>query len=87
MRQLRQRIERLLDEARRGDPDYPPTLYVTELVAPGVVNTMPHKTLDPIPVACAIVSQLQTLISRGVDPLDSAVMTIGNVGGRNFFFE
>ena len=42
---------------------------------------MPHKTLDPIPVACAIVSQLQTLVSRGVDPLDSAVMTIGKIEG------
>jgi transaldolase len=28
------------------NPDYPDTMYVTELVAPGVVNTMPHKTLD-----------------------------------------
>ncbi len=28
------------------NPYYPDTMYVTELVAPGVVNTMPHKTLD-----------------------------------------
>ncbi|WP_427136683.1 transaldolase [Pseudarthrobacter sp. S9] len=28
------------------DPAYPDTMYVTELVAPGVVNTMPKKTLD-----------------------------------------
>ncbi|WP_284753079.1 transaldolase [Arthrobacter sp. efr-133-R2A-120] len=28
------------------DPAYPDTLYVTELVAAGVVNTMPEKTLD-----------------------------------------
>ena len=28
------------------DPAYPGTLYVTELVAAGVVNTMPEKTLD-----------------------------------------
>lgn len=28
------------------DPAYPDTLYVTELVAPGVVNTMPGKTLE-----------------------------------------
>ncbi len=28
------------------DPAYPDTLYVTELVARGVVNTMPEKTLD-----------------------------------------
>ena len=42
---------------------------------------MPHTTLDPVPVACAIVSQLQTLVSRGVDPLDSAVLTIGKIEG------
>ena len=28
------------------DPAYPDTLYVTELVARGVVNTMPSKTLE-----------------------------------------
>jgi transaldolase len=28
------------------NPDYPSTLYVTELVARGVVNTMPEKTLE-----------------------------------------
>jgi transaldolase len=30
------------------DPAYPDTLYVTELVAPGTVNTMPKKTLDAV---------------------------------------
>ncbi len=28
------------------DPAYPDTMYVTDLVAPGTVNTMPEKTLD-----------------------------------------
>ncbi|WP_033260545.1 transaldolase family protein, partial [Kitasatospora setae] len=28
------------------DPNLPDTLYVTELVAPGTVNTMPEATLD-----------------------------------------
>ncbi|MET7651991.1 transaldolase [Streptomyces sp. NPDC005486] len=28
------------------DPAYPDTLYVTELVAPGIVNTMPEATLE-----------------------------------------
>lgn len=41
----------------------------------------PHTTVDPIPVACAIVTQLQTLVSRTVDPLDSAVLTIGRIDG------
>jgi transaldolase len=30
------------------DPEYPDTLYVTELVAPNTVNTMPEKTLDAV---------------------------------------
>lgn len=30
------------------NPDYPDTLYVTELVAPGVVNTMPEATLQAV---------------------------------------
>jgi hippurate hydrolase len=40
---------------------------------------MPHTTIDPIHVACTIVGQLQTLVSRGTDPLDSAVLTIGKI--------
>jgi len=30
------------------DPAYPDTMYVTELVAPGTVNTMPEATLDAV---------------------------------------
>lgn len=30
------------------DPDYPDTMYVTELVAPNTVNTMPEKTLTAV---------------------------------------
>jgi transaldolase len=30
------------------DPSYPDTMYVTELVAPGTVNTMPGTTLDAV---------------------------------------
>ncbi|GMA85004.1 hypothetical protein GCM10025868_02540 [Angustibacter aerolatus] len=30
------------------DPAYPDTMYVTELVAPNTVNTMPGKTIDAV---------------------------------------
>jgi len=40
---------------------------------------MPHTTVDPIPVACALVGQLQTLVSRSTDPLDSSVLTVGQI--------
>jgi N-acetyldiaminopimelate deacetylase len=41
----------------------------------------PHKTNDMVVAACTLVSQLQTIISRNVDPLDSAVITIGKITG------
>jgi amidohydrolase len=45
----------------------------------------PHLAVDPIPIACAIVAQLQTLISRRTDPLDSAVLSVTRIdGGTNF---
>ena len=39
----------------------------------------PHKTNDMIVAACTLVTQLQTIVSRNVDPLDSAVITIGKI--------
>ncbi|USQ74918.1 transaldolase [Ornithinimicrobium cryptoxanthini] len=30
------------------NPDYPDTMYVTDLVAPNTVNTMPHKTMEAV---------------------------------------
>ncbi|MDP4169901.1 MAG: N-acetyldiaminopimelate deacetylase, partial [Bacillota bacterium] len=39
----------------------------------------PHQTNDMVIAACSLVTQLQTVISRNVDPLDSAVITIGKI--------
>jgi transaldolase len=36
------------------NPAYPPTRYVTELVAPGTVNTMPEATLDAVSRAAPV---------------------------------
>ena len=41
----------------------------------------PHETNDMVVAACGLVSQLQTIVSRNVDPLDSAVITIGKITG------
>ena len=38
----------------------------------------PHTTRDPIVLASRIVMALQTLVSRELDPLDSAVVTVGS---------
>ena len=42
---------------------------------------LPHQGLDPIPVAAAVVLQLQTLVSREISPLDSAVLSVGTIHG------
>jgi amidohydrolase len=39
----------------------------------------PHRTLDPIPVACEIVQALQTMITRRIDVFDPSVITVGRI--------
>jgi len=41
--------------------------------------SMPHQTLDPVPVACEIVTTLQTLVTRQFDAHDPVVVTIAKV--------
>lgn len=41
----------------------------------------PHHTNDMVVAACSFVTQLQSIVARNVDPLDSAVITIGKIAG------
>ena len=41
----------------------------------------PHKTKDPIVLALQLILQLQTIISREISPLESAVITVGSIHG------
>lgn len=41
----------------------------------------PHKTKDPVVIASQIVLALQTIVSRELSPLDSAVITVGSIHG------
>ena len=38
---------------------------------------MPHQTVDAIVVAAQIVNTLQSIVARNIDPIDSAVITVG----------
>ncbi|MDO8770022.1 MAG: M20 aminoacylase family protein [Burkholderiaceae bacterium] len=40
-------------------------------------GAMPHRSADPLVAAASIVMALQTIVSRNVDPLHTAVVTIG----------
>ena len=44
-------------------------------------GAMPHLTVDPIAMACEAYMALQTIVSREINPLDSAVVTIGSFQG------
>lgn len=45
----------------------------------------PHLAKDPITAAAQIISTLQTVVSRNVDPLDSGVVTVGSIHGGDAF--
>ncbi|MEK8129748.1 N-acetyldiaminopimelate deacetylase [Paenibacillus filicis] len=52
-----------------------------DLIGKGGHAAFPHNANDMVIAACQLVGQLQTIISRNVNPLDSAVITIGKIDG------
>ncbi|WP_433749285.1 N-acetyldiaminopimelate deacetylase [Falsibacillus pallidus] len=76
-------------------PEYPPgTIAVKEgllfantselfidLIGKGGHAAYPHQTKDMVVAASHLVTQLQTIVSRNVNPLDSAVVTVGKITG------
>ena len=46
---------------------------------------MPHKTTDPVPVAAQIITALQSLVARRVDPFDPTVVTIAEIHAGTAF--
>lgn len=53
--------------------------FEVRITGKGGHAAQPHTTVDPIPVACTLVTQLQSLVARTVDPIDSAVVTVGRI--------
>ncbi len=44
-------------------------------------GSAPHTTIDPIVIAAHIVTRLQTIVSREIDPQTPAVVTVGSIHG------
>jgi len=64
--------------ALREGPAMASSDYVTvTLHGVGGHGAMPHRAADPIVAAASIVMALQTVVSRNVDPLQMAVVTVG----------
>ncbi|MFL7792172.1 MAG: M20 family metallopeptidase [Anaerolineae bacterium] len=45
----------------------------------------PHQAADPVVATAQLVTALQTIVSRNVDPLETAVVSVGSIHGGNAF--
>ncbi len=51
----------------------------------GTHGAHPDRGVDPIVVASQIVTALQTIVSRSIDPMDGGVVTIGSINGGQIY--
>ncbi|NEQ72476.1 MAG: amidohydrolase [Okeania sp. SIO2C9] len=55
------------------------------ILGKGGHGAMPHQTVDSVVVAAQIINALQTIVARNINPIDSAVVTVGELkAGRAF---
>jgi len=52
-------------------------IFDCTILGKGGHGGMPHQTVDAIVVAAQIVNALQAIVARNIDPIDSAVVTVG----------
>ena len=66
--------------ALRDGPTMASSDYATvTLTGIGGHGAMPHRAVDPIVAAASVVMALQTVVSRNIDPLQMAVVTVGAI--------
>lgn len=59
--------------------------FTVRIVGAGAHGASPNRGRDPIPVAAEIVMALQTLVSRRLDPLEAAVVSVCQVSAGSAF--
>lgn len=59
--------------------------FEVEIVGQGGHGGFPHQTVDAVVVAAKVILDLQLLVSRYVDPLESAVVSVGKLGAGSSF--
>ncbi|HYW34976.1 MAG TPA: amidohydrolase, partial [Balneolaceae bacterium] len=62
-----------------------PDEFEIDVIGEGGHAATPHDAIDPIVLAAEIVTQLQTIVSRSVNPTEPAVVTIGKIEGGSTF--
>ncbi|MFB9981326.1 M20 aminoacylase family protein [Mesorhizobium kowhaii] len=56
-------------------------LAIIRIVGKGGHGAKPHQTVDPVIASASLVLALQTIVSRNLDPLETAVITVGTING------
>ena len=59
--------------------------WACTLTGKGGHGAMPHETVDPVVAASALVTMLQTVVSRRIAPLETAVVTVGKIEAGTTF--
>src|ERR671910_2403298 len=59
--------------------------FEMEIVGSGGHCAMPHLAADAVVIAAQVVTALQTVVSREVDPVEPAVLTVGEIGAGTAF--
>ena len=54
-------------------------LFEVEIVGKSCHGAYPHQGIDPIVVAAKIINEIQTIVSREINPFESAVVTVGSI--------
>jgi amidohydrolase len=59
--------------------------FVIKMIGRGAHGAYPHLSRDPIAAVGHLITQVHTIVSRNISPLDSAVITVGKVTGGTAF--
>ena len=59
--------------------------FEMEIRGSGGHGAMPHLAADAVVIAAQVVTTLQTVVSREVDPVEPAVLTVGEIGAGTAF--
>ncbi|TVT27012.1 amidohydrolase [Salinicoccus cyprini] len=62
-----------------------PDAFSIEVEGRGGHGAEPHEAVDPIVAAASLIQQLQSIVSRTIDPLKSAVVTVATFNGGSSF--
>lgn len=70
---------------KKGKAMAAPDEFKIKVIGTGTHASAPHTGVDPIVVAAEIITSLQTIVSRSVSPIESAVVSVCTIKGGSAF--